>query len=92
MEQELVLLQYPAAGTRTSDHPYTDGSYPTVHENEAGKFVALDTHSGGYPYAVEINRAHDFGSVEKAEQYRGHFKYFNICLVRVTYDIVETFK
>lgn len=92
MERELVLLQYPAAGTRTSEYTYTDGTYPTVHENDAFRFVALDNHSGGYPYSVEIERAYDFGSVEKADKYRGSFKYFNICLVRVTYDVVEVIK
>lgn len=89
LERELVLLQYPAAGTRTSAHPYTDGSYPTVHENEAGKFVALDAHSGGYPYAVEIHGAHDFKSAEKANSYQRSFAYFIVRKVRVTYEIVE---
>ena len=48
-------------------------------------FVDLDSNSGGYPYEVEINRAHDFKTVEKAKEYdrRGEF---DVRIVEITYE------
>jgi len=80
-DRELVLLQYGEAGERTS-------GYSTVHSSEAGKWVALDSNSGGYPYATEIANAHDFGSVEKAQDYARHFPGFKVRCVLVTYKVV----
>lgn len=85
--QERIVLQYPAAGTRTSNSRYTDGSYPVVHENEAGMFVALDSASGGYPYPVSIDGAHNFRTVEKADEYQRSFKYFIVRKLIVTYEV-----
>lgn len=73
----VVLLQYPKAGEIG----------PSGHEvkDDAEKFVAIDRDSGGYPYAVDIDRAHDFRHVEQAVEYRGHFKKLAVRLVTITY-------
>lgn len=47
-------------------------------------FVDLDMSSGGYPYEVEIGRAYNFKTVEKAKEYdrRGEF---DVRVVEINY-------
>lgn len=52
------------------------------------QYVALDSHSGGYPYATDVLSAHDFKTVEEARKYRGHFEEFDI--VEVSISVEET--
>jgi len=77
-----VFLQYPGAGEALSS---TSPSH-RVHRSDDEMFVAIDSHSGGYPYGVPINRAHDFKTVEAAEKYRMSFDKLRVREVRVTYD------
>lgn len=59
-----------------------------VRANEANFWVTLDGPSGGYPYATEIEQAHDFGSVDKARAYaRGHAGSKGRCVL-VKYEVV----
>lgn len=68
---------------------YTETKIVLQYGGQTGKFVALDSASGGYPYAVPIEKAHNFGTVDKARAYAsqdppGHFV---VCRVTVTYEI-----
>ena len=80
-QRELVLLQYGAVGELIVT------SVP-IHENQVGRWVAIDHPSGGYPYDTVIERAHDFGSVEKAKLYAKDSPGFKIRRVIVTYTVV----
>lgn len=48
-------------------------------------FVDLDMHSGGYPYEVEIGRAYNFKTVEKAKEYDRSGK-FDVRVVEISYS------
>lgn len=37
-------------------------------------FVALDSHSGGYPTRVSIHRVHTFKTEEECKKYASHFQ------------------
>lgn len=77
--QKKILLQYGPEGS-----PSGISSWNTVSKEDAGKFVALDNASGGYPYPVDIGRAYPFNDVESAREYgRGAF---NVREVTVTYE------
>lgn len=56
-----VFLQYGQVGQKVSGCQ--------IDQSDANKFVALDSGSGGYPYAVDIDQAHNFKSVQKALDY-----------------------
>ena len=77
--QTRVFLQYGKAGDPTSD-------FCTVHPTEEGMFVAIDSASGGYPCPTDIDSAHDFNTVEKANNYARHFLGFIVREVTVTYE------
>ena len=79
-DRELVLLQYGEVGESLG--------FAKVSPDEAGKWVALDGPSGWYPYAVEIDRAHDFGSVEKAQNYARNTPALKVRCVLATYKVV----
>lgn len=69
IEQKKIVLQYGQAGS-----PNGISSWGEVSEEDAGKFVALDEASGGYPYPVDVARAHVFKDVQAATEYsRGTF-------------------
>lgn len=50
-------------------------------------YVALDSHSGGYPYQVSAMEAHNFKTVEEAMKYAGHFDDFSV--VELTVKVYE---
>jgi hypothetical protein len=55
-------------------------------------FVALDQHSGGYPFEVAIDRANYWPTVEGAEKYKSHFKdsdNFEICRLTLTVESMD---
>jgi hypothetical protein len=54
-----------------------------------GKFVALDSSSGGYPFEVSITSTsvHNFETVEKAQRYIGHFNREGFTIREVTYTM-----
>lgn len=58
--------------------------------DDANKFVAFDTEFGDYPFKVEIDHAHDFGTAENAIAYSQHYKsdFFEFIVrnVTVTYE------
>lgn len=71
IKQTKVFLQY-----KNSTSSYWEKDYMP--------FVDLDNSSGGYPYEVEINRAYDFKTIERAKEYdrRGEF---DVRVVEITY-------
>ena len=77
-----VVLQYGEVGEAVM-------SSVKVHQSEAGKFVAIDPTSGGYPYATEIGSAENFRTVEKALQYSRHFPGLKVRHVTITYEVSE---
>ena len=80
--KQTVFLQYPKAGEiGPTGHRVSEGKF-----GDAEKFVALDSQSGGYPYAVDIECAHDFKTVEKAETYRGHLAGLTVRQVTTKYE------
>lgn len=54
------------------------------HHREGEVYVALDYHSGGYPYQVTIDCAHDFNTVDEAVKYGGSYD-FSVVELTVTY-------
>lgn len=72
IKQTKVFLQY-----KNSTSSYWEKDYLP--------FVDLDSNSGGYPYEVEINRAYDFKTIERAKEYdrRGEF---DVRIVEITYE------
>ena len=78
--QHKVLLQYGEEGEAVT-------GYTKVHRDEAGMFVDVDSHSGGYPYATTIDRAYDFKTTEKALKYAGHFPGLKVRSVTITYEV-----
>jgi hypothetical protein len=54
-------------------------------------FVKLDSNSGGYPYPVGINRAHDFKTLDAARKYAGMggLGEFTPMVVEVTYKVTR---
>jgi hypothetical protein len=54
-------------------------------------FVALDTSSGGYPYEVAIDRAHDFKTIEDANKYASlaFGTGFVVCEVETSFSVSE---
>lgn len=77
--RKVVLLQYGKAGEQ---RPHSN----PVDQCDSQKFVALDSASGGYPYSVEIENAHNFKTVESAQRYNGEFHIFHVREVNVTYE------
>lgn len=49
-----------------------------------GKFAALDQASGGYPYGVDFDEAHNFQTLEHATRYRSSFKELRIFKMTLT--------
>ena len=84
--KEKIVLQYPMAGTIVGE--YQSGQVRVTQWQDAGKFVALDSASGGYPYSVDIDQAHDFDTPEKARQYARN-EAFIVRLVKITYEVSE---
>jgi hypothetical protein len=80
--QHRVVLQYGKTGDFKS-------SSTTVSPGEAGKFVALDRASGGYPYDVELDLAHDFVTEERAIGYAGNFPGLRPRRVTVTFQVED---
>ncbi len=70
MEYKKIVLKYREASTRS-------------HHKPGDMFVALDENSGGYPYRTNVNRCHDFKSVEQARRYPGHDE-FDIVELTIT--------
>lgn len=58
-----IVLKYPT--------PPTESYYTEDH-----MYVALDSGSGGYPTRSTILEAHDFKTLEEAQDYVGPFKDF----------------
>jgi hypothetical protein len=79
VKKQIVVLQYSHAGTPC-------GFNSQVTDKEAEKFVALDQSSGGYPYPVELERAHDFKTVEEARNYTQPREPFLVREVTITYE------
>lgn len=70
-----IVLQY-----KNSSSVYWD-------EENYMPFVALDSSSGGYPYEVDIDSAHDFKTVESAEKYIGSgVGKFDVRVVKIKYE------
>lgn len=70
-----VVLQY------TNDY-----DCPEYWDEEYMPFVDLDTSSGGYPYPVDIYRAHNFKTIEKAKAYIGADP-LTVRVVTINYDV-----
>jgi hypothetical protein len=71
--KKIIVLKYLGTNHRAS------------HHKGGEDYVALDSNSGGYPYAVTLDRAHDFGTAQKAIEYAGRDHSFEIVSVTVTY-------
>lgn len=55
------------------------------HPDNHGKFMDIDDHSGGYPYATESSlRAKRFSTLEEAQDYQKMFKCLDIYRVTVS--------
>lgn len=79
VEQKKIVLQYGSEGSNNGV-----SSFGEVSAQDAHKFVALDSHSGGYPYAVNVDGAHAFKTEQAAIEYaRGAFI---VRKVKITYE------
>lgn len=76
--KQIIVLQYPKTGPGPLGH--------TIAE-QAGRFVDVDRSSGGYPSPVDIDRAYDFKTIDKAQEYQKHFPNLTLCEVEVNYKI-----
>lgn len=63
-----------------------DYDCPAYWDKEYMPFVALDMPSGGYPYPVDIDRAHDFKTIERAVAYIGSDPLI-VRVITITYEI-----
>lgn len=81
IHKTLYVLQYGRAGE--------PGPGSTINKKEADQFVDLDDESGGYPFAVPFEKAHDFGSETAANQYLGHFKGLYMRRISAKYTYVQ---
>lgn len=63
---------------------------PETYNNDFnhGKFVALDDYSGGYPYGVDILKAHRFPTLDSAKAYQRMFSFLDILEVNTTFTLI----
>lgn len=52
-----------------------------------GKFVGIDTGSGGYPYPTDVFRAESWNSEEEALKYASKFDFIEYKIYRITTSI-----
>lgn len=83
IEQTKIFIQY---GNEGDIGPFKN----PIPKDDAGKFVALDSASGGYPYPVPIDRAHDFYKIGNAIDYVGSCPGLHIVKCRITYEWNKT--
>lgn len=56
-----------------------------ILDTETGKFVGIDSNSGGYPYLTDsIVSAHRFTTLDHAVQYRSEQKCWKIVKINIT--------
>lgn len=80
----LVAEKLPINGR--DDKNLTEVRHCLQYDN--GDFVALDQASGGYPYGVSIDRAHDFRSEQKALAYPSSSEHFTYVEVQAKFEVV----
>lgn len=56
-------------------------------KDEDELYVALDSNSGGYPYAVAVDCAHGFKDVADAIRYIGHFKNMEVVELEMQFTV-----
>ena len=72
------VLKYPEKKPEMPELAYFNEMY-------CGYYLAIDNHSGGYPYGVELLRlANTFNTFETALEYKKHFIWAEIWEVQAT--------